>query len=49
MTTIARHTGAQVAAATLMAGGSVVAGVVMAAGDGGAAVFASIACRGSRV
>lgn len=49
VTTVAWHTGAGVAAATLMAGGSIVAGVVRAAGDGGAAVFAGITCRRSRV
>lgn len=45
MTTIAGHTGAHVAPATLVAGGSIVAGVVGASRYGGAAVFASVSCR----
>lgn len=45
MTTVAWYTGTHIATATLMAGGSIVAGVVMAAGDGGAAVVASISWR----
>lgn len=45
MTTIAGHTGAHVAPATLVAGGSVVTGVVGASRYGGAAVFASVSCR----
>lgn len=49
VTAVTRHTGAHIAAATLVAGGSIVAGVVVAAGDGGAAVFSSISCRRSRV
>lgn len=48
MTTITRHTGAHIATSTLMAGGSVMAGVVMAAGDGDTAIFTSISCRRSR-
>lgn len=47
MTSITRHTGTYVAVATFMTGGAVVAGVVVAAEDGGAAVFASIACKES--
>lgn len=49
MTTVAWYTGTHIATATLMAGGSIVAGVVMAAGDGGAAVVASISCERSTV
>ncbi len=45
MTTVARHTGTHIATAALMAGGSIVAGVVMAAGDRCAAVFAGISCK----
>lgn len=45
MTTVAGHTGAHVTASALMAGGSIVAGVVRAPEDGRAAVFTSIACR----
>lgn len=47
MTSIARHTGAYVAAATFMTGGTVVAGIVVAAEDRAAAVFASITCKES--
>ncbi len=49
MTAVTRHTGAHIAAVALVAGGSIVAGVVVAAGDGGAAVFTRISCRRSRV
>lgn len=49
VTAIARHTGAHIAATTLMAGSSIVAGVVRAARDGRAAVFASITCRRCKV
>lgn len=44
MTAVAKHTGANIATITLVAGGSIVAGVVMAAGDRRAAVFTSISC-----
>lgn len=42
MTAVSRQTGAHVATSTLMAGGSIMAGVVLAAGDRGAAVLPSI-------
>lgn len=49
MATITRHTSAHIAATALVAGGSVVAGVVMAARDGGAAVFPSVSCKRNRL
>lgn len=45
MTTITRHTCAHIAPAALVAGGSVVAGVVMAARHGGATVFPGVSCK----
>lgn len=45
MTTVTRHTCTHIATTALVAGGSVVAGVVMAARDGGATVFPSVACK----
>lgn len=48
MTTITGHTCAHIATAALVAGGSVVAGVVVAARDGGATVFPSVSCKKKR-
>lgn len=45
MTTITGHTCAHIATAALVAGGSVVAGVVVAARDGGATVFPSVSFK----
>lgn len=42
MTSIARYTGTYVAAATFVTSGAIVTGIVVAARDGGTAVFASV-------
>lgn len=49
MAAVAGNAGAHVAAVSLMTGGSVLAGVVMATGDGRAAVCTGVACGESRV